>query len=317
MSKNAKKALGKGLDSLLGGLTITPDELMTSPEGYAQTIGEDSSLLLLSIDKIQPNPDQPRREFDQDKLEELSESIKHIGIVQPITVVKRQGDVYMIIAGERRYRAAQLVGLKHIPAYVRPDQGSILEMALVENVQREDLNPIEIAIAYQGLVQELNLSHEAVAQRVGKKRATVSNYLRLLRLPAEVQLGLSSGLLEVGHAKALLQVEEPDRLIELYRLTIQDGLSVREVEDIARAIAEEKTSDAEPSPEVHATPTQLRKQSRLPEEFRLLEENLAKVFASKVALKYSPKGKGSINISFKDEEELERLILLLERIQHN
>lgn len=317
MSKNAKKALGKGLDSLLGGLTITPDELMTSPEGYMQAIGDDSSLMLLPIESIQPNPDQPRREFDADKLEELAESIKHLGIVQPITVVKRQGDEYMIVAGERRYRAAQLAGLHRLPAYIRPAEGSILEMALVENVQREDLNPIEIAIAYQGLVEELSLSHEAVAQRVGKKRATVSNYLRLLRLPAEVQLGLSSRLLEVGHAKALLQVEEPDRLIELYRLTIRDGLSVREVEEIARAIAEEKAEGPTDTPAEVPVITEPKKSSRLPEEYRLLEANLSKVFASKVALKYSPKGKGSISISFKNEEELERLMLLLERIQHN
>lgn len=316
MSKIAKKALGKGLNSLLGGTSIESEALLTVPDNYKPELATDSSLMLLPIASIQANPDQPRRDFDEDKLTELADSIQHIGIIQPITVVPREAGGYMIVAGERRYRAAQLAGLSQVPAYIRPSDGSILEMALVENVQREDLNPIEIAIAYQGLVQELNLSHEAVAQRVGKKRATVSNYLRLLRLPAEVQLALASKQIEVGHAKALLQVEDPDRLLELFRLTIQEELSVREVEEIARAIVEENPSDPSLDSSVLAN-EKTKKTNKLPEEYRLLEANLAKVFASKVALKYSSKGKGSINISFKDEEELERLILLLERIQHN
>lgn len=308
MSKRNKQPLGRGLNSLLGGADDTSTGLVTQLEHDGAL-----SIASLPLALIDTNPDQPRRQFDEERLEELATSIKHLGLIQPITVQPRLGGRYMLISGERRYRAARMAGLDSLPVYIRQGYGEqVLEMALVENIQREDLNAIEIALAYQQLAETHNLTHEQLAERVGKKRATVSNYLRLLRLPAQIQLGLSERLLEIGHAKALLQIDDPERQMELYQLTVQESLSVRDVEELARAIKEGGVREQEVSSVPSSTtPPRLRQ----PEEYRVLEKHLGQVFGTKVALKCNPQGKGRISIPFAGEEELERIILLLERIQ--
>lgn len=310
MSKRNKQPLGRGLNALLGGVD-------TSSAGPVNALEyEASSIASLPLALIDPNPDQPRRQFDQERLEELAASIKHLGLVQPITVQPQAKGRYMLVSGERRYRAAQIAGLDSLPVYIKQGEGEqMLEMALVENIQREDLNAIEIALAYQQLAETYQLTHEQLAERVGKKRATVSNYLRLLRLPAQIQLGLSQRLLEMGHARALLQIEDPERQMELYQLTIQENLSVRDVEELARAIKDAGAPE-EGEPAASTLPKG-RPATRQPEEYKTLEKHLGQVFGTKVILKCNAQGKGRISIPFAKEEELERIILLLERIQQH
>ncbi|MDO4692258.1 MAG: ParB/RepB/Spo0J family partition protein [Porphyromonadaceae bacterium] len=311
MSKKHKPVLGRGLNALLGGGSQAIDTETILSEVSLGDSPEASTLQELPLGAIVPNKNQPRREFDQDSLEELAASIRHLGLIQPITVQPLGDGCYQIISGERRYRAAQMAGVERIPVYMRQVEASeLLELALVENIQREDLNAIEIALAYQELLETTKLTHEALAERVGKKRATISNYLRLLRLPSQVQLGLSQRLLDMGHARALLQIEDAERLIELYQMILDEQLSVREVEEIARAIKEGEQTPAPEAPiRVGSSKTQRR------EDFKALEKHLGKVFDSRVSLSCSTKGKGRISIPFASEEDLERIILLLERIQ--
>lgn len=298
MSTKPKSVLGRGLGTLL------PDATDTLIQAAAPSIQE------LSLSQIQPNPDQPRRDFDEEKLEELAASLRAIGLVQPITVQALESGRYQIISGERRWRAAQRAGLERLPAYIRPAQPSeVLELALVENIQREDLNAIEVALAYQQLIEQQQLKQEELAERVGKKRATVANYLRLLRLPAEIQLGLTQRQIDMGHARALLQVEDAERQLELYSLILQEQLSVRAVEELARAI--QQGGEALPSSKPTERPTTPRR-----EDFRILEQHLAKVFASRVTLRCNAQGKGKLTIPFANDEELERIMQLLERVQH-
>ena len=292
-----KSVLGRGLGNLL------PDEPMASLSGAA-------SIQELSISLIQPNPNQPRREFDEERLEELASSIRALGLVQPITVQELGGGQYQIISGERRWRAAQRAGLERLPAYIRPVRAEeLMELALVENIQREDLNAIEIALAYQQIIDLQQLKQEELAERVGKKRTTVANYLRLLRLPAEIQLGLTQRLIDMGHARALLQIEDTERQLELYALIQQEQLSVRAVEELARAVQQggeelptTKTSSS-PKPSARA-------------DYKILEQHLAQVFASRVTLRCNAQGKGRLTIPFSSDEELERIMQLLERVQH-
>lgn len=303
MSKRIKPILGRGLGALL------PDADL---EHLTGTPGVDS-ISTLPIAKITPNPNQPRREFDAERIDELASSIRHLGIIQPITVQPLPDGRYQIISGERRYRAAIQAGLEQLPAYIRQSTDeAVLELALVENIQREDLNAIEIALAYQQLSTTLSLTQERLAERVGKKRATVSNYLRLLRLPAKIQLGLSQRLLEMGHARALLQVEDPERQLELYQLTVSESLSVREVEELARAMQSGATEQSET--EQGKTPEQKTHKFK-PQEYQALERQLGQVFGSRVSLRCSARGKGQITIPFANEEALERIIMLLERLQ--
>ena len=296
-----KSVLGRGLGDLLGG-------------GEPEPIAGASSIQELAIEKITPNSNQPRREFDEEKLAELATSLRSIGLVQPITVQQIDSEQYMIISGERRWRAAQMAGLATLPAYVRPTRPEeVMELALVENIQREDLNAIEIALAYQQIIETHHLKHEELAERVGKKRATVTNYLRLLRLPAELQLGLTQRLIDMGHARALLQVEDTERQIELYNLILQEHLSVRAVEELARAIKEEGTKEDE-RPATSQTTKKTKAIKR--EDYRLLEQHLNQVLSSKVSLRCNAQGKGKLTIPFDSDEELERIMQLLERIQH-
>ncbi len=304
MSKRIKPALGRGLGNLLPDVDL--DSITSGSRGI-------NSISTLPITLIDPNKNQPRREFDEERIAELASSIRHLGIIQPITVQPQAGGRYLIISGERRYRAAKEASLSEIPAYIRQvSEEGVLELALVENIQREDLNAIEVALAYQQLAETLSLTQEALAERVGKKRTTITNYLRLLRLPAEIQLGLSQRLLEMGHARALLQVTDPERQLELYQLTITEKLSVREVEDLARAMEQRGQADEEPTDPAVAS----RVKSSKPQEYRTLERQLGQVFGSKVSLQCTASGKGRLTIPFANEEALERIIVLLEKLQH-
>lgn len=297
MAMKTKSVLGRGLGNLL------PDEPMASLSGAA-------SIQELNIGLIQPNPNQPRREFDEERLEELASSIRALGLVQPITVQELGGGQYQIISGERRWRAAQRAGLERLPAYIRPVRAEeLMELALVENIQREDLNAIEIALAYQQIIDLQQLKQEELAERVGKKRTTVANYLRLLRLPAEIQLGLTQRLIDMGHARALLQIEDTERQLELYALIQQEQLSVRAVEELARAVQQggEELPTAKPS----SSP---KPSARA--DYKILEQHLAQVFASRVTLRCNAQGKGRLTIPFSSDEELERIMQLLERVQH-
>ena len=293
-----KNVLGRGLGNLLGGETST------------EALQSTASIQELPLEKIAPNPDQPRKHFEPEALEELAASLKALGLVQPITVQALPSGSFQIISGERRWRAAQMAGLKTLPAYIRATQPSeLLELALIENIQREDLNAIEVALAYQQLTEQYGLSQSKVAERVGKKRVTVTNYIRLLQLPAEIQLGLTQRLIDMGHARALLQVEDTERQIELYNLIIAEHLSVRAVEELARAIAEAPEATPLPTPQ-HQHPEKTERK-----DFKLLEQHLAQVFSSKVTLRCSASGKGKLTIPFSGDEELERIMQLLERIQ--
>lgn len=297
MAMKTKSVLGRGLGNLL------PDEPMASLSGAA-------SIQELSIGLIQPNPNQPRREFDEERLEELANSIRALGLVQPITVQELGGGQYQIISGERRWRAAQRAGLERLPAYIRPVRAEeLMELALVENIQREDLNAIEIALAYQQIIDLQHLKQEELAERVGKKRTTVANYLRLLRLPAEIQLGLTQRLIDMGHARALLQIEDTERQLELYALIQQEQLSVRAVEELARAV--QQGGEELPT----AKPASAPKPSARA-DYKILEQHLAQVFASRVTLRCNAQGKGRLTIPFSSDEELERIMQLLERVQH-
>ncbi len=301
-----KNALGRGLNTVLGG-----DYPLDALEDINKT--ENAGIKEIALSLIDANREQPRREFDEETLQELANSIQHLGLIQPITVQKLANGRYQIISGERRYRAAKRVGLEALPAYIREvKEEEVLALALVENIQREDLNPIEIALAYKEILdKEEGLTQEKLAERVGKKRSTVSNYLRLLKLPAQIQLGLNQHLVEMGHARALIQIEDLERQLELYEMIIRENLSVREVEEIARAIKEEASGTPT------ELPTVVSKKPSTPEEFKVLEQHLTSVFSSKVSLNYSKNGKGQLKIAFTNEEDLERIISLLERIQQS
>ena len=291
MATPKRSALGRGLDAL-----ISMDNIVTSGS---------SSIHEIELSQIVPNPDQPRREFDQEALEELASSIRELGIIQPISL--RQGDGnYQIIAGERRYRAAQMAGLETIPAYVRTvEDETLMEMALIENIQREDLNSIEIALAFQKLIELYQLTQEKLSERVGKKRTTIANYLRLLKLPAEVQIGLRDKRIDMGHARALLSVADPALQLELYERILSDGLSVRSVEDLAKTL----------SAGGERARKKAQKKVMMRQEYNVLKSHLSDFFNAKVQFTCDEKGKGKISIPFKNEEDLERIIGLFDKLK--
>ena len=261
----------------------------------------------IEISKIYPNPNQPRTEFDDEALEELAASIRANGIISPITLRKISDDNYQIIAGERRYRASKLAGLDKIPAYIRDvDDGQVMEMALIENIQREDLNAIEIALSYNSLVATLNLTQEALAERVGKKRATITNYLRLLKLPAEIQMGLKDKKIDMGHARALVSVENPEVMLNIYAQILAEGASVRRTEELVRLAALGGNTE---------TPEKKEKQHIImPEEYDALCRELKDKFNAKVKLSYNENGKGKLTIPFDSDDDLLRLMLLFDKI---
>ena len=298
--------LGRGLSALLGDDAADLREIR-KPVGYInkEVVGTTpekevtADVLRIPVDLIEPNPFQPRMSFDQEALLELADSIRTFGLIQPITV-RKKGSKYQIISGERRFRACTKAGMDMIPAYIRDanDQG-MLEMAIVENIQRENLDPIEVAMSYQRLMEECRLTQEQMADRVGKKRASVANQLRLLKLPAKVQHDLKVGLVSVGHAKVLLGVEDPKAQEMLCDLIVRRGLSVRQLEEKVRAL-EKGTAEQENEPQ------------DLPEMYYRLLENVGRYFGENISLRRTPAGKGSITIRFDSDEQMERFLQALE-----
>ena len=298
--------LGRGLDNIGTGKGRGLDALIQT--GDVQTEGT-SNLNEIALNLIDPNPNQPRREFDEDAMHELAASIKEIGIITPITLRQMTDGRYQIIAGERRWRASQLAGLMSIPAYIRTvEDENVMEMALVENIQREDLNAIEIALAYQHLVDTSGLTQEKISERVGKSRAAITNYLRLLKLPAQIQMALKNHEMDMGHARALLALDSPSAQIKVFKDVLKNGYSVRKVEELVQLI--KNGEDDQTAKKTIATKTQL------PKEFVVLKKRLADFFKTKVQMTYSSKGKGKISIPFANEQELENIMNAIDGIKH-
>ncbi len=291
-----RNALGRGLDSL-----ISMDDVQTSGS---------SAINEISVEQISANPDQPRNYFDPTALEELATSIRELGIIQPLTLRNLGGDKYQIISGERRFRAAKMAGLTTVPAYIRDANDSELtEMALIENIQREDLNAIEIALTFKKLLEQYKLTQERLSERIGKKRATIANFLRLLKLPAEVQLGLRDRTVDMGHARALLMIEKPSLQLKLYNETLKKGLSVRQVEEQAKryqAMEEEGGNDGE-TPRKRLTN----------KDYDILKKHLSSSFKTDVKFTCDQSGKGKITFPFKNEDELERLIAIFDKLKRD
>ena len=290
-----KKGLGRGLSALLDdpATDITTTTAVEStgpvPARTAGTIGT------IPVAHIEPNPFQPRTHFSDEALSELAQSIKQLGIIQPVTVRRMGYDRYQLISGERRFRASQLAGLAEVPAYIRiANDEAMLEMALVENIQREELDAIEVAISFQRLIEEVKLTQEQLSEKVGKDRTTVTNYLRLLKLPPEIQLGLRQRTIGMGHARALISINDPDRQLELYHKIVESQMSVRQVEELART-----------------APAAKRAPSFAPRANKELGRKLADRFGSRVVVKQDPQGKGKIEIAFRNEDDLKRIVALL------
>lgn len=293
-SANKSNALGRGLDALISTETVRTEGSSTITE--------------IPIEQIEANPNQPRRDFDENALNELAASIKEIGIIQPITLHQVSENRYMIIAGERRWRASQRAGLTSIPAYVRTlSDASIMEMALVENIQREDLNAIEVALAYQQLMEAEGMTQEKVSQRVGKSRTAVTNTLRLLRLPAQVQMALQKKEIDMGHARALLGLESPSQQVRLFNEVVKNGYSVRKVEEMVQLL-----NNGE---DVSTEGKKIKSKAKLPSEYNALKDQLTKFFGSKVQMSCSANGKGKICINFDDAEQLEHIISLFDKMR--
>lgn len=287
-----KFTLGRGLDAL-----ISTEAVRTSG---SSSIGE------IEIAKIYANPNQPRRDFNEDALHELADSIKELGVIQPITLRKMEDDTYQIIAGERRFRASQLAGKDTIPAYIlKADDENTMEMALIENIQREDLNPLEIALAYQQLIEQHNLSQEQLSKRMGKGRATIANFLRLLKLPGTIQVALKEKRIDMGHAKALLSLDSHSDQLNVFHEIEKNHYSVREVEEIVRNI--KGGNNEEPKEKK----SEGKKQDAV---YHQLKKHLTQFFQTPVQLTCSAKGSGKISIKFKDEKELERIISIFDKL---
>ncbi|MBR2203207.1 MAG: ParB/RepB/Spo0J family partition protein [Prevotella sp.] len=286
-STNRGNVLGRGLDALIS----TED---VRPQG-SSTINE------VPIDLIDANPNQPRREFDEQALQELATSIREIGIIQPITLRQTETGRFQIIAGERRWRASQLAGLRAVPAYIRTiGDESVMEMALVENIQREDLNAIEIALAYQSLLDNEGMTQEKVSERVGKSRAAIANHLRLLRLPAQIQLALQKKEIDMGHARALLSLDSPSMQIKLFREIMKNGYSVRKVEELVQRL--------NGGEDVQTATRAIKSDVELPGHIEEMKQHVENMMQAPVKLTYSGNGKGKLTISFKNEEELRRIV---------
>jgi len=284
-----RNALGRGLGALIEENDIRSNNPVSNE---------------VAINEIEANPFQPRIHFDEEALNDLATSIKELGIIQPITLRKLSNNKYQIIAGERRFRAAKIAGLSTIPAFVREaGDESMLEMALVENIQREDLDAIEIALSYQRLIDECKLTQETLSDKVGKKRSTISNYLRLLRLPAVIQKAIREQEITMGHARALINIQEPETQIMVYRQVVKYDFSVRKTEEIVRKIG---SDDGEGVPVKKTTP--------FPDEYRDLKNHLAKHFNTGVVLKINEVGKGKIEIPFDDPKDLERIIGIFDKL---
>jgi ParB family chromosome partitioning protein len=296
MSKQVRSALGKGIGAL-----ITMDDLNTNGS---------SSINEVELSKIKPNPNQPRTVFNQEALDELAASIRTLGVIQPITLREIEDGHYQIISGERRYRASLLIGLETIPAYVKKaSDENITEMALIENIQREDLDPIEIALALRTLIDTYSLTQEKLSERIGKKRATIANFLRILNLPAEIQQGLQDKdkPFEMGHAKSLLSLEDPSTQLMIYKQILEYGFSVRHTEEIVKAINDDENQKIE---------APVKKRTKTPEEYNLLKKHLSNSFGTKVTVSIDEKGAGKISIPFSSEQDLERIIQVFDKLKN-
>lgn len=290
-----KKGLGRGLSALLD----EPAADITNRDHAPSQQRPMGGTIMLPVAHIEPNPFQPRAHFSEEALAELAQSIRELGIIQPVTVRRMGYDRYQLISGERRFRASQLAGLTEVPAYVRvANDEAMLEMALVENIQREELDPIEVAVSFQRLIDEVQLTQEKLSEKVGKDRATVSNYLRLLKLQPEVQLGLRNRSIGMGHARALITITDPGRQVALFHKIVESQLSVRQVEDLARELT--------PVPGIAKSPSAPK-----PRLDKALSQRLSERLLSKVTVKQDSTGKGTIEIGFKSKEELERLLVTL------
>ena len=294
--KYDRSVLGRGLDDIGNGRGL--DALIDTSD--VKTQGS-SNLSEIPLSQIEPNPDQPRREFDETAMKELASSIANMGIIAPITLRQTAPDHYQIIAGERRWRASQIAGLTTIPAYIRTvEDENVMELALVENIQREDLNAIEIALAYEHLAETTGMTQEKISERVGKSRTAVTNYMRLLKLPAQIQMALKNRDIDMGHARALLALDSPSMQLKLFNEVKRNQYSVRKVEELVQQL---KSGDVMPTSGRKATVRNV-----LPKEFGELRQRLSDLFKTKVDMTCSPKGRGKITIPFANEEELEKIM---------
>ncbi len=290
-----KSSLGRGLGALI------EDVESNKPAESVASINE------IDIHAIEINPFQPRKNFDEEALQELATSIRQLGIIQPITVRKIDGEKFQLITGERRFRASKLAGLETIPAYVRvADDQAMLELALVENIQREDLDAIEVAISYQRLIDECNLTQENMSDRVGKKRSTIANYLRLLKLPAEIQAGIRQKKITMGHARALINIDDVEKQLSIYHHVIEEELSVRNIEDLVRNLTQPQ----------EAMDTDKRSARDLPVEYVNYRDNLRTYFKTRVQLSRTDKGTGKIVIPFNSDDELKKIVEMLQKIDN-
>jgi len=293
--KQNKDALGKGIRSLLQ--SIDSDLKNTAGQLKPQVVEAATHVLRLPIENIETNPKQPRRDFDEQALQELAHSIKMHDLIQPVTVSKLHGNKYRLISGERRLRAAKMAGLKDVPAYIRQaDDQDLLELALLENLQREDLNAIEIALSYKRMMEELNHTQEEVAERMGKDRSTVANFIRLLKLPPDIQLAVRNGEISMGHARALINVDTVDKQLFIYKEIKEKGLSVRQTEELVRNIYKQSGAVKKVS------------KNSLPPAYQKIEDNLATYFSTRVKLKHSRNGNGQIIIDYYSQDELTKIL---------
>ena len=303
--KYNRNVLGRGLDNIGGSKGLGLDALIDTHD--VQTQGS-SNLIEVPISMIEANPNQPRHEFDEEALEELASSIREIGLVTPVTLRQTSDGKYQIIAGERRWRASQMAGLTSMPAYIRTvEDDDVMEMALVENIQREDLNAIEIALAYQHLAEATGMTQEKISSRVGKSRTSVTNYMRLLKLPAQIQMALKNKDIDMGHARSLLAIESPSQQLKLFKEIQRNNYSVRKVEELVQLI---KNGDNMQQAKKSVS------EKALPLEFSILKDRLSELFQVKVQMSCSPQGKGKICIPFNSEYELEQVMNILDKIKN-
>ena len=294
---NKKQALGKGIRALLSNID---EELQQSSPGVPSVKGSTPAMPRIAVEQISANPKQPRRDFDEAALKELAESIKLHDIIQPITVVQLATGKYQLISGERRWRASKLAGLKDVPAYIRTaNDQELLELALLENLQRENLNAIEIALSYRRLMDECTLTQEEVAERMKKERSTVANYLRLLKLPPDIQKAVRDGELSMGHARAIIGLDAVDQQLYVWREVREKGLSVRQTEELVKGLANERELSGG---KVQASP------AKLAPAYKRIEDNIASHFSTKVKLDRKKNGRGSVLIEFYNDEDLERIM---------
>ncbi len=295
--QNNKDAINKGLRSLLR--NIDEDLKTTAGELKSKVVEQVTATSRISINEIQINPKQPRRDFDETALSELATSIKLHDIIQPLTVSKLSSGKYQLIAGERRFRAAKIAGLKDVPVYVRQaNDAELLELALLENLQREDLNAIEIALSYKRMMDELNFSQEQVAERMGKERSTVTNYIRLLKLPPDIQLAVRNGTVSMGHARALINIDTVDKQLYVFHEIKKKGISVRQTEELVRKLYKAEKPGAVKS----------SVKESLPPAYKRIEDNLASYFGTKVKLVHQKNGSGSITVEYYSLQELNKIL---------